>query len=135
MLEKEPAWLGKDIIIAIHLRQVAEHGGMGGIRDEGLLDSAINRPLNLYHYSDHSEIDLFDLAAEYAFGISGNHPFVDGNKRVAYVAMMLFLRLNNVEINASQIEKYKIMMQVASGQIIEKDLSMWLAKCCNNVVN
>lgn len=121
----EPVWLLREAVLAFHLRQLAEHGGGEGIRDEGLLDSALNRPLNKFTYE---EPDLFDLAAAYAYGIAANHPFVDGNKRTAYVAALTFLRLNGYRIEASATEKYETFIRLAAGDLGEDELALWFRK-------
>jgi death-on-curing protein len=111
-------------VLAIHLRQLAEHGGADGIRDVALLESAIARPRNLFAYSDAP--GLAELAASYAYGISGNHPFVDGNKRVAWVVCRTFLRLNGHDVDASPEERYVMMLQVASSGLSEEALAAWI---------
>ncbi len=96
---KELIWISDEVVVAIHRRQLAEHGGLQGIRDEGLLQSALHRPKNLLAYSE-SPPDMASLAAAYAYGIVKNHPFMDGNKRTAYVVMRTFLKLNGYDIQA-----------------------------------
>lgn len=122
---KEPVWLLRSAVLAFHLRQLAEHGGGEGVRDAGLLDSALNRPLNKFAYE---APDLFDLAAAYAYGIAANHPFVDGNKRTAYVAAFTFLRANGFRIEAGQTEKYETFIRLAAGEIGELELAAWFRK-------
>ncbi len=121
----EPIWVREDVVQAIHLRQLAEHGGEPGIRDEGLLSSALARPRNLMAYAD-QEPDLAALAAAYAFGISNNHPFLDGNKRTAYVVCRTFLKLNECDIHASPEEKYVTFMKLAKGELAEEALAAWI---------
>lgn len=121
---KEPVWVSDDVVLAIHIRQLAEHGGADGIRDVGLLESALSRPRNLFVYSDTP--DLAVLAASYAYGISSNHPFVDGNKRVAWIVCRTFLRLNGHDVDAPPEEKYVSMLQVASGELSEEALAAWI---------
>lgn len=118
----EPVWVLKAAVLAFHLRQLAEHGGGEGVRDEGLLDSALARPLNKFAYE---EPDLFELAAAYAYGIATNHPFVDGNKRTAYVTALTFLRLNGLRVEASQTEKYETFIRLAAGELREVELADW----------
>lgn len=113
-------------MLAAHNRQLAEHGGLEGVRDMGLLQSALTRPQNIYHYTP--DIELIALAAAYAFGIAKNHPFVDGNKRAAYVTARLFLLLNGFTIVASQEDKYNTMIALASGQWDEAQFAGWLKK-------
>jgi len=120
----EPVWLREDVVRVIHRRQLAEHGGGDGVRDPGLLDSALARPKNLLAYS--AESDLAALAAAYAWGLARNHPFVDGNKRTAYVVCRTFLQLNGSDLAASQEEKYLTFLQLAAGQIGEEDLAAWI---------
>ncbi|MBF0187085.1 MAG: type II toxin-antitoxin system death-on-curing family toxin [Magnetococcales bacterium] len=122
----EPIWIRKDVVIAIHLRQLSEHGGGAGIRDESLLDSALARPQNRHVYGDPSP-SLAALAASYAFGIARNHPFVDGNKRTAFVTCLLFLRLNGKSVVADPEEKYRIFLQLAEGSLDEEALMHWIS--------
>ena len=126
----EPVWLLRNAVLAFHSRQLAEHGGGEGMRDEGLLDSALNRPLNKFAYE---EPDLFDLAAAYAYGIATNHPFVDGNKRTAYVAALTFLRLNGYRVDASATEKYETFIRLAAGEMEEMELSDWFRRCSGRI--
>lgn len=121
---KEPVWVRDDVVLAIHMRQLAEHGGADGIRDVALLESALARPRNRFAYADAP--DLAELAASYAHGISGNHPFVDGNNRVAWVVCRAFLRLNGHDVDAPPEEKYVVMLQVASGGLSEEALAAWI---------
>ncbi len=115
-------WIDKAILLAVHDRQIAEHGGGQGIRDEGLLESAINRPVNLAGYGQPAAADL---AAAYAFGIARNHPFVDGNKRTAWVAARLFLMVNAVEIAFDKAEATVMMQQLAAGDLSEDEVTRW----------
>jgi death-on-curing protein len=116
-------WLNADVLQAVHLEQLAEHGGAPGTRDEGLFESALARPQNLALYG---EPDVFDLAAAYAVGLAKNHPFIDGNKRTAYVAMELFLMLNGQELTADDASATLTMLSVAAGDIDEPTLAQWL---------
>jgi death-on-curing protein len=120
---KAPRWLPKDLVLAVHGRQLAEHGGAGGVRDEGLLESALARPQNLLAYG---ESDAAALAAAYAFGIARNHPFVDGNKRTAFVACELFLAANGHELVAPDEECLAMMLSLAAGEIDEAEFVAWL---------
>lgn len=124
---KELIWIADGVILAIHRRQLAEHGGLDGIRDEGLLESALYRAQNLLAYSE-SLPDVASLAAAYAYGIVKNHPFVDGNKRTAYVVMRTFLKLNGYDIQASSEEKYQIWIALAAGTLSEEELAEWIRK-------
>ncbi len=121
----EPTWISLELTLAIHKRQLAEHGGIEGVRDEGLLFSALDRPKNLLAYSSDTP-DLASLAAAYGFGIARNHPFLDGNKRTAYVVCRTFLKLNNIDIDATQEEKYLTFLQLAEGTLSEEELTKWI---------
>lgn len=121
----EPVWIEYVLVMAIHQRSLAEHGGIDGIRDKGLLESALFRPKNLLAYGDPT---IFDLAAAYGYGITQNHPFIDGNKRTSYVVMRTFLKLNGCDIQASAIEKYEIWLRLANSQVSEADLAKWIEK-------
>lgn len=116
-------WLNAGVLQAVHLEQLAEHGGAPGTRDEGLFESALARPQNLALYG---EPDVCDLAAAYAVALAKNHPFVDGNKRTAYVAMELFLVLNGVELTADDGSATLTTLAVAAGDIDEPTLAPWL---------
>ena len=122
----DPVWVKADVVVAIHRRQLSEHGGLAGIRDKGMLESALGKPQNLFAYLS-PKPSIASLAASYAFGISKNHPFVDGNKRAAFVVCELFLRLNGKRLSASAEEKYLIFMRLAEGDLSEGDLSDWIA--------
>lgn len=117
-------WVAGEVVLAIHEAQLAEHGGLAGIRDEGLLSSALARPLNLDAYGD--KPDAASLASAYAFGIARNHPFLDGNKRTAFVVMELFLTLNGWMLNADDAACISTMLSLAAGNLSEKGLSDWL---------
>ena len=127
MSSDEPVWVREDVVRAIHSRQLSEHGGTAGVRDEGLLASALARPRNLLAYSDEVP-DLAVLAAAYAAGLTRNHPFVDGNKRTAFVVSRLFLRLNGHDISASNEDKYRTFLRLAAGELAEEALVDWIAK-------
>ncbi|HVR82203.1 MAG TPA: type II toxin-antitoxin system death-on-curing family toxin [Luteimonas sp.] len=118
-------WIEKAFALAIHDRQLAEHGGSSGVRDEGLLDSALARPQQLHAYGAPPP-DLADLAASLGFGLARNHPFVDGNKRTAHVCYRVFLELNGVALVASDEDKYITMLALAEGTLSEADLAAWL---------
>lgn len=123
----EPVWVREDVALAIHRRQIAEHGGGDGVRDAGLLASALNKPQNLFHYGE-PKPTLAAMAASYAYGIARNHPFVDGNKRSAFVVCRLFLKLNDADIAASQEEKYSTFLALAAGDLSEDALAQWIAE-------
>jgi len=118
-------WVSKALALAIHDRQLAEHGGSSGLRDECLLDSALARPQQLHAYGEPPP-DLADLAASLAYGLARNHPFIDGNKRTAHVCYRVFLRLNNGDLIADENEKYTAMIGLAEGSITEEEFAQWL---------
>ena len=118
-------WIDRRVLLMLHDESLAEHGGASGIRDEGLLDSALARPLNLAAYN---EPDLAALAASYAVGLAKNHAFVDGNKRAAFLGMGLFLYLNGSKLIASQADATVTMLAVASGDIVEAALAEWIRR-------
>ena len=117
-------WVVESVALAIHEAQLAEHGGMAGIRDEGLFLSAMARPQNVAAYGDRP--DVSDLAAAYAFGLARNHPCLDGNKRTAFVVMELFLNLNGWVLEADDADCITTMESVAAGKLPEKSLAAWL---------
>lgn len=121
---KEPIWLTRSIVEAIHISQIREHGGQFGIRDINLLESAIVRPMNRWAYEQESDSAV--LAAAYGFGLAKNHCFIDGNKRVAFMAMYTFLGLNGYEIDATEPEVVDLMLGVADSSISEEQLIRWL---------
>ena len=116
-------WLNHDIMLAVHDEQLDEHGGLSGIRDVGLFESAMERPKNLAAYESP---DAADLAASYGCGLAKNHPFSDGNKRTAYVAMELFLLLNGFVLTTSDADSVLTMLGVASGDISEVQFAKWI---------
>jgi death-on-curing protein len=118
-------WLEKALVLAIHDRQLAEHGGTSGVRDEGLLESALARPQQLHAYGDPSP-DLADLAAALAHGLARNHPFLDGNKRTAAVACETFLELNGATLEADDLELYPLYLALAEGKLGDRDFAAWL---------
>ncbi len=119
----EPAWFEEDVVKAIHSRQLAEHGGGDGIRDHGMLESALARPKQLWAYANP---DVYALAASYAYGLSKNHPFVDGNKRIAAVICETFLALYQREVLLSEAEKYIQYIALAAGEHTEDSFAKWL---------
>ena len=122
-----PVWIEKRVVLAYHDMQLAEHGGSTGVRDEGLLESALARPQNVAAYADDVPA-LYRLAAAYAFGIARNHPFVDGNKRTAFVTAIAFLERNGVAFAASQQEAYLTFYDLAAGKLSEEELTAWFEK-------
>ena len=119
----EPIWIANLEVLAVHDRQLAEHGGAAGIRDIGLLESAIARPQQLHAYGDP---DIFDLAAAYTFGIVRNHPFVDGNKRTGFIAGILFVELNGRRFTASEPDATQAVLDLAIGEMSEGEFAAWL---------
>ena len=119
-----PRWISKKALLLLHEESIAEFGGARGLRDEGLLDSALARPQNTHAYNTDSTIP--ELAAACAYGLAKNHPFVDGNKRVAFLAIGLFLAINGYRLKAGQVDAIKTMMAVASGDLDEQGLSAWI---------
>jgi len=122
----EPEWVELEAIEVLHDMSLATHGGASGVRDQGLLESALQRPINRFLYQ--SVDDLPSLAATYAEAISGNHPFVDGNKRAAFHAMTLFLRINGVKLTAEQGEAAAIIYALAAGELDVERLAEWLRR-------
>lgn len=118
-------WIGKQLILAIHDRQLAEHGGGSGVRDEGLLDSALARPHQLHAYGDPPP-DLAALVASLTYGLARNHPFVDGNKRTAAVACETFLMLNGTVLEADDLTLYPVYIALADGSMSESEFATWL---------
>ena len=116
-------WIEKAVVWAVHEAQLAEHGGSAGVRDAGLLASALARPLNLVAYG---EPDAAVLAAAYGFGIARNHPFIDGNKRTAFVCTELFLVLNGASLTADDADCVATMLALAAGDLAEADFAAWL---------
>jgi len=116
-------WVALSAVLAIHEEQLAEHGGLDGIRDRGLLESALHRPRDLQSYG---QPDLADLAAAYAFGIARNHPFLDGNKRTSAVVTRLFLRLNGHDLDATQAARLAIWLALGAGETTEQALADWM---------
>jgi death on curing protein len=118
----EPVWLDADVALAIHDRQLAEHGGGTGVRAADMLESALGRPVNQWHYG---EDDRCALAAAYAFGVARNHPFVDGNKRTAWVLARLFLALNDIRISFTAEDAINTVLALAAGELSENELADW----------
>jgi death-on-curing protein len=121
---REPEWLERVVVDAIHLDQLREHGGLAGIRDENALESALARPRNRWHYEP--KVDLPTLAAAYGWALVTSHPYRDGNKRVAFVAMAVFVELNGYVLEAPEEEVVQVMLAVADRRCTEKDLAEWV---------
>jgi death-on-curing protein len=124
---KEPVWIREVDALAFHAQQISLFGGADGVRDSGLLDSALARPKNLFAYAEKA-LTMADLAAAYAFGISSNHPFVDGNKRTAMQVAFVFLEFNGFPVTASQEEACITFLGLAAGEITEAELALWFAE-------
>jgi len=119
----EPIWLDVEILIDLHAEQLALFGGPDGIRDQGMLESALGRPINKFTYG---ETDLAALAAAYVFGIARNHPFVDGNKRAAFGALIVFLGLNDIDFLVPPENATAIILALAAGEVSEESLTRWI---------
>ena len=119
----EPKWIRLESVVAAHSKQLARHGGVEGIRDAGLLESALSRPRNLFAYGSP---DMVALAAAYAFGIVRNHPFFDGNKRTALATCRAFVLLNGYAVDATQDEKADVILKLAASELSEEEFALWL---------
>lgn len=124
---QEPFWISLEAAVAFHERQLAEHIGGIGVRDIGLLESALAKPQNLFSYSD-GQVDVAAMAASYAYGIATDHPFIDGNKRTALVVSFVFVELNGYTITASEIDAYTTILALAAGDLSEDDLVVWFRR-------
>jgi len=124
-------WIDKRVVLAIHEEQIAEHGGATGLRDEGLLESALARPINR---STYGKTNVADLAAAYGYGLIRNHPFIDGNKRISLVVTELFLMLNGYELTASDAECLERFLELAEGSLSEEEFADWLRGFFLNVI-
>lgn len=125
---REPQWVERLVADAVHWDQIRGHGGLAGVRDEGALESALARPRHKWHYRETTE--LVALAAAYGFGLCRNHPYRDGNKRVAFVVMVVFLELNGLRFKADETEVVTVMLALAAGELSEKELAAWLRAHC-----
>jgi death-on-curing protein len=123
-------WVNRQALVLLHDESLAIHGGASGLRDEGLFESALARPENLAAYGTP---DVFECAAAYAYGLAKNHPFVDGNKRVAFLATGLFLRLNGYRLAVGQADAVKAVFSLAAGDLSEPDFAAWLRAGCVEV--
>lgn len=124
----EPVWLERRGLLLLHMESLAEHGGTTGIRDEGLLDSALARPRNQFAYDQSA--DISQLAAACGFGLAKNHAFLDGNKRIAFIATELFLRLNGLRLATEPLDEIRTMLSLASGEITEQEFAAWIRAHC-----
>jgi death-on-curing protein len=120
---KEPSWLSYEQVVSIHSRQLRHFGGAPGLRDEGMLRSARERPINKWQYE---QAELPELAAAYAFGLAKNHAFVDGNKRIAFMMMVVFLRLNDIHFAPEPAHATAIILALAAGEVSEESLTRWI---------
>jgi len=120
---KEPVWVFREVVFMLHEQSLAQFGGLAGVRDEGLLDSALGKPLNLFAYGKPT---LFDLAASYGYGIVKNHPFIDGNKRTGFIVAVTFLELNGRRFAASEVDATVCTLALATGEMSEAAYSAWL---------
>ena len=127
---KEPLWLSAAVILAIHDRLLADFGGSAGLRDAGLLESALGKPQNLFGYGKPT---LFSLAASYASGIVRNHPFIDGNKRTGFVAAAAFLDSNGMELMATELDATVKTLGLAANEITEEQYAAWIAANCRRL--
>jgi death-on-curing protein len=121
---KEPRWLSRKLVDSIHSGQIHQFGGSPGVRDAGLIESALARPLNKWEYAE--ERDPCALAAAYGYGLATNHGYVDGNKRIGFLAMYVFLGLNGLELDSPEPEAVRIMLRVAEGACEEPELTDWV---------
>lgn len=122
-------WIDKQLLVILHDESLALHGGASGIRDDGLLDSALNRAVNLAMYD---EPDFAELAAAYGVGLAKNHAFIDGNKRVGFLAVGLFLGMNGYKLKATQVDATLTVLAVASGEMLEADFAAWIRENSTN---
>lgn len=120
----EPIWIVQRALLLLHEEAIAEHGGLSGLRDQGLMESALARPRNLFAYNP--QAGIAQLAAAYGFGLIRNHPFVDGNKRIAFIATDLFLHLNGQSLEAQQIDQIRTMLRLAASEISEDEFAVWV---------
>ena len=124
---KEPRWISGEVILAVQEELLARFGGLAGLRDEGLLDFALNRPQHLFAYE---EAELFDLAAAYSLGIVKNHPFLDGNKRIGFMAVFIFLGANGYDLQAPEEDVILQTLALAAGEIDQAAYAAWLKASC-----
>ncbi len=120
---KEPVWVFREVVLMLHEQSLAQFGGSAGVRDEGLLDSALGRPQHRFAYGKPT---LFDLAGSYAFGLVKNHPFIDGNKRTGFIVAVTFLELNGLRFGASEVDATVRTLALAAGEMSETAYSAWL---------
>ena len=126
----EPEFLEPDVVLFVHDQALREYGGVQGLKNEGLLHSALGRPVNKLAYAEPGSLDLFDLAAAYAFGLASNHAFNDANKRTAWACCVLFLKVNGVELDAPAAVVVERMPLLVAGRLDEAGFATWLRDCC-----
>lgn len=122
-------FLSRNTVVSLHRESLAEHGGIDGIRDEGLLQSALHRCVNKFAYEP--EASIAELAASLAYGLAMNHAFNDGNKRIALIASFVFLELNGLRVQADEVEAYEVFMDLAAGRLTERELAEWMQHACD----
>jgi death-on-curing protein len=132
-VKKEPTWLDKQALLLLHEESAAEFGGPTGVRDEGMLDSALARPVNRFLYD--KVHDLASLAAAYGYRLAKNHPFLDGNKRAGFLSVGLFLAMNGKRLNADPVDAVRRIVALAAGELTEPDLAAWIAANLDNIVS
>jgi len=125
----EPEFLESDVVLFVHDQALREYGGVHGLKDEGLLHSALGRPVNKLAYAEPNSLDLFDLAAAYAYGLASNHAFNDANKRTAWACCVLFLKVNGIELDTPAAVVVERMPLLAAGQLGEAGFAAWLRDC------
>jgi death on curing protein len=125
-VSSEPRWISKKALLLLHEESLSEFGGARGLRDEGLLESALARPQNIHAYNPAASVA--ELAASYGYGVAKNHAFVDGNKRAAFLCIGLFLAINGHRLIASQVDAIKTMLAIAAGTMTEEELAQWIAQ-------
>jgi death-on-curing protein len=125
-VSSQPRWISKKALLLLHEESLSEFGGARGLRDEGLLESALARPRNTHAYNPAAT--LAELAASYCYGIAKNHAFVDGNKRAAFLCVGLFLAINGYRLTAAQVDAIETMLGVAAGTVTEPELALWIAQ-------
>jgi death-on-curing protein len=125
---KEPVWIRLDVVLVMHEEALMLHGGPEGVRDLGLLESALARPKNLFVFGEQEDVSIARFAAAYAKGIVANHPFVDGNKRTAFTVSLTFLKLNGLELTATKEDRVLTFWGLAAGEISEEQLALWFER-------
>ena len=127
-MRKQPVWISKKALLLLHELSLSQFGGAPGLRDDGLLDSALGRAQNLHLYN--TKATVAELAASYGFGLARNHAFIDGNKRAAFLAIGMFLAINGRRLKVNQIDAFQAMLALARGELDETGLARWIALHC-----